>query len=242
MAKSTIKLNDNFVFKFPKKYEDPTSTEESYYPKCLLEHLLSSEDRIEIAHKGITSKFSDWKYKFNPMIDPFYILEISLRFCSKDENKVGGYSWEFGVPEENKLVFCDMKKLEEDEDLIYFGVKIQGEITWDFKSNHWDKIKQKMKSICPWDDVALNISMNLRANYLWDKGDFPEYKKGENIPETEQTSDNLPFVLDKIPNSFLMVNHREPKKNWELSEKHWMKLSDINITFLGKYLSTFNYL
>ena len=62
-----------------------------------------------------------------------------------------------------------------------------------------------MKSICPWDDIALNISMNLRANYLWDKGDFPEYKKGENIPETEQTSDNLPFVLDKIPNSFLIV-------------------------------------
>ena len=239
MAKSTIKLEDNFVFKFPKKKQDPTSTEESYYPKCLFEHLLSNEDRIEIAHKGITSKFIDWKYKFNPITDPFYILEISLSFCSKDENELGSYQWEFSVSEENKLVFSDIKKLEEDENLIYFSVKIKGEITWDFKPNHLDKIKQKMKSFCPWDEVALEINMNLRSNFLHPRY-FPEYKKGEEIPETEQTSDNLPFVLDKIPNSFATIYHREPKRNWELSEKHWMKLSDKNITFEGKYLSPYN--
>ena len=239
MAKSTIKLEDNFVFKFPKKKQDPTSTEESYYPKCLFEHLLSNEDRIEIAHKGITSKFIDWKYKFNSITDPFYILEISLSFCSKDENELGGYRWEFSVSEENKLVFSDIKKLEEDENLIYFSVKIKGEITWDFKPNHLDKIKQKMKSFCPWDEVALEINMNLRSNFLHSRY-FPEYKKGEEIPETEQTSDNLPFVLDKIPNSFATIYHREPKRNWELTEKHWMKLSDKNITFEGKYLSPYN--
>ena len=239
MAKSTIKLEDNFVFKFPKKKQDPTSTEESYYPKCLFEHLLSNEDRIEIAHKGITSKFIDWKYKFNPIKDPFYILEISLSFCSKDENELGRYRWEFSVSEENKLVFSDIIKLEEDENLIYFSVKIKGEITWDFKPNHLDKIKQKMKSFCPWDEVALEINMNLRSNFLHPRY-FPEYKKGEEIPETEQTSDNLPFVLDKIPNSFATIYHREPKRNWELSEKHWMKLSDKNITFEGKYLSPYN--
>ena len=59
MAKSTISLDDNFIFNFQKKYQDPTSTEESDYPDVLFEHLLSSEDRIEIAHKGITSKFTD---------------------------------------------------------------------------------------------------------------------------------------------------------------------------------------
>ena len=239
MSKSTIKLDDNFVFKFPKKKQDPTTTEESYYPKCLFEHLLSNEDRIEIAHKGITSKFIDWKYKFNPITDPFYILEISLSFCSKDENELGGYRCEFSVSEENKLVFSDIKKLEEDENLIYFSVKVKGEITWDFKPNHLDKIKQKMKSFCPWDEVALDINMNLRSNFLHPRY-FPEYKKGEEIPETEQTSDNLPFVLDKIPNSFATIYHREPKRNWELTEKHWMKLSDKNITFEGKYLSPYN--
>ena len=123
MAKSTIKLDDNFVFNFPKKKQDPRTTDESYYPKFLFEHLLSNEDRIEIAHKGITSKFIDWNYKFNPITDPFYILEISLRFCSKDENNVGGYSWGLSVSEENKLVFSDIKKLEEDDNLIYFSVK-----------------------------------------------------------------------------------------------------------------------
>ncbi|MDC1030942.1 hypothetical protein OAR08_00870 [Flavobacteriaceae bacterium] len=239
MAKSTIKLDDNFVFKFPKKKQDPTTTEESYYPKCLFEHLLSNEDRIDIAHEGITSKFIDWKYKFNSITDPFYILEISLSFCSKDENELGGYRWEFSVSEENKLVFSDIKILEEDENLIYFSVKVKGEITWDFKPNHLDKIKQKMKSFCPWDEVALDINMNLRSNFLHPRY-FPEYKKGEEIPETEQTSDNLPFVLDKIPNSFATIHHREPKRNWELSEKHWMKLSDKNITFEGKYLSPYN--
>jgi hypothetical protein len=239
MAKSTIKLDDNFVFKFPKKKQDPTNTEESYYPKCLFEHLLSNEDRIEIAHKGITSKFIDWKYKFNPITDPFYILDISLSFCSKDENELGGYLWDFSVSEENKLVFSDIKKLEEDENLIYFSVKVKGEITWDFKPNHLDKIKQKMKSFCPWDEVALDINMNLRSNFLHPRY-FSEYKKGEEITETEQTSDNLPFVLDKIPNSFATIYHREPKRNWELSKKHWMKLSDKNITFEGKYLSPYN--
>ena len=34
MAKSTISLDDNFIFKFPKKYQDPTSAEESDYPVC----------------------------------------------------------------------------------------------------------------------------------------------------------------------------------------------------------------
>ena len=141
MAKSTISLDDNFIFNFQKKYHDPTSTEESDYPDVLFEHLLSSEDRIEIAHKGITSKFTDWSYKFNPLTDPYYILDISLKFCSKDENIVGGYQWEFSVSEENKLVFSDIKKQEEDEDFIYFSVKVKGEITWDFKPNHFDKIK-----------------------------------------------------------------------------------------------------
>lgn len=247
MSKSTIKLDDNFVFKFPKKKQDPRTTDESYYPKFLFEHLLSNEDRIVIAHKGITSKFIDWKYKFNPITDPFYILEISLSFCSKDENELGGYRWEFSVSEENKLVFSDIKKLEEDDNLIYFSVKIQGEITWDFTLNQWDKIKQNMKrfSKCTWDEVALDINMQLRSNFLHPRY-FPEYTQStikspnREIPESEQTSDNLPFVLDKIPNSFATIYHREPKRNWELSEKHWMKLSDKNITFEGKYLSTFN--
>jgi len=240
MAKSTITLNDNFIFKFPKKYQDPTSTEESYYPNILFEHILSSEDRIEIAHKGITSKFTDWSYKFNPLTDPYYILEISLEFCPKDENIVGGgYQWEFGVPEENRLFFSDFKKLEEDDNFIYLSVNIKGEIAWDFKPNHFDKIKQKMMSFCPWDEVAVNINMKLRSNFLHSRY-FPEYKKGEEIPETEQTSDNLPFILDKIPNSFATIYHREPKRNWELSEKYWMKLSDKNITFGGKYLSLYN--
>jgi hypothetical protein len=246
MAKSTIKLDDNFVFKFPKKKRDSTTTEESYYPKFLFEHLLSNEDRIEIAHKGITSKFTDWRYKFNPITDPFYILEISLSFCSKDENNVGGYSWGLSVSEENKLVFSDMEKLEEDDNLIYFSVKIQGEITWNFTPNQWDKIKQNMErfSKCTWDEVALDIYMELRSNFLHPRY-FPEYTQStltpnSEIPESEQTSDNLPFVLDKIPKSFLRVYNRDPKKNWEFSEKHWMKLSDKNITFGGKYLSTFN--
>lgn len=239
MAKSTIKLDDNFVFKFPKKKQDLTTTEESYYPKFLFEHLLSNEDRIEIAHEGITSKFIDWKYKFDPITDPFYILEISLSFCSKDENIIGGYRWEFNVSEKNKLVFSDLKKLEEDENLIYFSVNVKGEITWDFKPNHLDKIKQKMNSFCPWDEVALDIHMNLRSNFLHPRY-FPEYKKDEKIPETEQTPDNLPFILDNIPNSSATVCHRQPKRNWELSEKHWMKLSDKNITFEGKYLSPYN--
>ena len=239
MAKSTISLDDSFVFKFPKKHQDPSSAEEYDYPDALFEHLLSSEDRIEIAHKGITSKFTDWSYKFNPLTDPYYILDISLRFCSKDENIVGGYEWEFSVSEENKLVFSDIKKQEEDEDFIYFSVKVKGEVNWDFKPNHFDKIKQKMISFCPWEEVALNINMNLRSNFLHPRY-FPEYKKGEEIPETEQTSENLPFVLDKIPNSFATIYHREPKRDWELSEKHWMKLSDKNITFQGKYLSPYN--
>lgn len=247
MAKSSIILNDTFIFRFPKKEWNPRTIETSFYPKCLFEHLLSNEDRIEIAHKGITSKFTDWRYKFNPITDPFYILEISLSFCSIDENNVGGYKWGLSVSEENKLVFSDIKKLEEDDNLIYFSVKIQGEITWDFTPNQWYKIKQYMKrfSKCTWDEVALDISMELRSNFLQPHY-FPEYTQSKlkspnrEIPKSGQTSDNLPFILDNIPNSFLEVYHRDPKKNWELTEKHWTKLSDKNITFGGKYLSSFN--
>jgi hypothetical protein len=239
MAKSTITLNDNFIFKFPKKHQNPTYGKESYYPDILFKHLLSSEDRIEIAHSGITSKFTDWSYKFNPLVDPFYILDISLGFCSKDENVIGGYQWEFSVPEGNKLGFSDIKKLEEDENLIYFSVIIKGEITWDFKPSHFEKIKQKMMSFSPWGEVVLNINMKLRSNFLHSRY-FPEYKKGGEIPEIQQTYDNLPFILDKTPNSFTTIYYREPRINWELSEKYWMKLLDKNIIFGGKYLSPYN--
>ena len=238
MANTTILLDDVFIFNFPKKYQDPTSTEESDYPDVLFEHLLSSENRIEIAHNGITSKFTDYSYKFNTLTDPYYILEISLGFCSK-ENRLAAYQWDLSVSEENNLVFSNIKKQEEDDNFIYFSVKIKGEITWDFKPNHFDKIKQKMISLCPWDEVGLNINMNLRSNFLHSRY-FPEYKKGEDIPKTEQTSNNLPFILDKIPNSFAKIYHREPKISWEFPTKHWMKLTDKNITFGGKYLSPFN--
>jgi hypothetical protein len=182
----------------------------------------------------------------NPQLYPFYILEISLSFGSKDEDNLGGYRWELSVSEENKLVFSDMKKLEEDDNLIYFSVKIQGEITWNFTPNQWNKIKQNTEkfSKCTWDEVALDINMKLRSNFLHPRY-FPEYTQStitpnREIPESEQTSDNLPFVLDKIPNSLVTIYHRDPKKNWEFSEKHWMKLSDKNITFGGKYLSPYN--
>jgi hypothetical protein len=248
MAKASISLNDTFTFKFPQRKEESSwdeankkiVTEFEPYPGCLLEHFLTHAHRIEFAHKGITSKFMDWQHQYKPEADAFYLLEMSLEFQPKDGNKVGGYTWMFDAPADNKLAFSDLKKVEEDEEWAYLSIHIQGEITWDFKPNHLAKIRQNMDRHCSWDEVAMNLGMIFRENYLWKNEGFSGYKAGMEVLESEQTIDNLPFILDRMPKSFWSISHRSPKKEWELAQKHWLKLSDKNITFGGKYLSRFN--
>jgi hypothetical protein len=234
MAKASITLNDSFIFRFPKK------DGESSHPTCLLEHFLANAHRIEIAHKGITDKYMDWQYHFSPDTDPLYLLEMQLEFEAKDENIIGGYNWEFSAPADSKLTFGDLKVHDEDDEFKYLSLRITGEISWDFKPNHFQKINENMANYCPWEDVAMNLRMTLRENYLWKKGDFPGYKSAKEVPAGEQTADNLPFVLDCMPKSWCVIQHREPKKEWEMSYKHWTNLKDKNVTFGGKYLSPFN--
>lgn len=234
MAKASITINDSFIFRFPKK------DGESLHPTCLLQHFLAHTHCIEVAHKGITGSYMDWQYHFNPTTDPLYLLEMQLEFEAKDENNLGGYNWEFSLPEDSKLTFSDSKVHEEDEEFYYVSMHISGEISWDFKPNHFQKINEKMEHYCPWEDVAMGLRLTLRENYLWTKGDFPDYKSGMDVPEGEQTSDNLPFVLDRMPKSWCVITHRAPKKDWEVAYKHWTELSDKNVRFGGKFLSPFN--
>ena len=46
--------------------------------------------------------------------------------------------------------------------------------------------------------------------------DFPDYKSGMDVPEGEQTIDNLPFVLDRMPKSWCVITRCPPKKDWEV--------------------------
>jgi hypothetical protein len=248
MSKASVTIDDSFIFRFPKRKEESTYNEASkkivttykIYPQCLLEHFLAHVERIEIAHKGITDRQMDWQYHFNPAIDPLYLFELTLVFESKDENKRGSYGWEFSIPADTRLTFSDIKVHEEDEEFEYLMIRIAGEISWDFKPNHFQKIQEKMEEYCPWEDVAMGLRLTLRENYLWKKGDFSGYKSGMGVPESEQTIDNLPFILDLMPKSWCIISHRDPKDEWEVSYKHWTKLSDKKITFSGKYLSPFN--
>jgi hypothetical protein len=102
---------------------------------------------------------------------------------------------------------------EEDEEFEYLMIRIAGEISWDFKPNHFQKIQEKMEEYCPWEDVAMGLRLTLRENYLWKKGDFSGYKSGMGVPESEQTIDNLPFILDLMPKSWCIISHRDPKEN-----------------------------
>ena len=248
MAKASIAINDSFIFKFPKREEESSYDEAKKeiittyqpHPLCLLEHFLANAHRIEVAHKGITDSYMDWQYHFNPATDPLYLLEMQLEFDAKDENNMGGYNWEFSVPAESKLTFSDSKVYEEDEEFSYVSILISGEISWDFNPNHFKKIKEKMERYCPWEDVAMGLRLTLRENYLWKKGDFPGFKSGMEVPKGDQTIDNLPFVLDRVPKSWCVITHREPKKEWEVAVKHWTKLAEKNVTFGGKYLAPFN--
>lgn len=235
MAKATIALDDTFIFRFPKK------DGESPLPECLLAHFLAHADRIEVAHKGITDKFMDWQYNFNPATDPFYLFEMELHFAAKDENIIGGYVWEFSIPSDNKLTYGNIKVQDEDEKFKYLSIHIAGEISWDFKPNHIRKIKEFMESYCSWEDVALGLRLTFRENYLWTKGgSFPNYKSGMEVPEEEQNIDNLPFVLDRTPKIWCVIEHRGPIKDWEVAYRHWTKLKDKNVTYGGKFLSPFN--
>ena len=235
MAKASIVLDDTFIFKFPKK------DGEISLPECLLEHFLAHTHRIEVANKSIADKYMDWEYRFNPASDPLYLLELRLHFEAKDENIRGGYAWEFSVPADNKLTFSDPIVHDEDEEFHYLSIHIAGEISWDFKPNHFKKINEKMERYCSWEDVAMDVRLTLRENFLWTKGDFPGYKSGMDVPEEEQSADNLPFVLDRMPKSWCVIQHRDPIKDWEVVEKHWTKLEDKNVTYGGKYLSPFNH-
>ena len=231
MAKASITLDDSFIFRFPKKDGD------SLLPTCLLEHFLAHAHRIEIAHKGITDNYMNFRYHFSPDTDPLYLLEMKLVFEAKD-----GYalSWEISAPADSKLTFSNLKVHDEDDEFKYLSLRIAGELSWDFKPNHFQKIKEKMASYCQWEDVGMDLRMTFRENYLWKRGDFPGYKSGMEVPAGEQTANNLPFVLDRMPKSWCVIQHREPKKKWEISYKYWTKLKDKNVTFGGKYLSPFN--
>lgn len=253
MAKASISIDDSFVLKFPKSKEENAYdevTEEfvtTYdpYPACILEHFLNHPHRIELNHKGITGMNMDWEYQYNSDSDPFYLLEIQLEFIAKDGGKTGGYNWPLSVHvDKTQLSFADFNVLQDDGEFTYVSVHISAEISWDFKSKDLAKIMDYMNKNCgcPWEDVAMGLRFNFRDNYLWKKGDFLGYKSGMDVPKDEQTVENLPFILDRMPSVFCVLNHRlpDPEKEWEIGDKYWTKLEDKNVTFGGKYLSPFN--
>lgn len=186
----------------------------------------------------------NWQYQFDPAADPFYLLEMQLEFKSRNNNIKGGYHWPISAPEDKtNLSFADFNLADEDDLFNYVSVHISGDVSWDFKPTHFAEIQEYMdKNGSGWEEVAMGLRMTFRDNYLWKQGGFPEYTSNADIPTADQTINNLPFILDRMPKSFCVLEHRDPNPmmQWEIDYKHWTKLSDKNVKFGGKFLSPFN--
>jgi hypothetical protein len=137
-----------------------------------------------------------------------------------------------------------LEVIKDNENETHYRFQVTGSLFWDYKSSHYKKQVEAIEKDgdCTWEDVRVEVRINLRDNYevkkvfiYDDKGYYLPEQPMETIddkvmgkPEDET---NLCFMLEMTPNVFSLVNDEEP------SHVNHARFSDKNIHMKCKYLS-----
>ena len=240
MARTELALNGMYVFKFSKFDGDPARTSSNPIAQCVLEHFLAHPHRIQLNTKALADEFFNWAHVPNRETDPYYLLEFSLVF-DLGPAMVGGLAWEvLDFSSESRLELGVPTVQAEDDDFQYIGMRIEANLIWDMKPQHWQKITESIeRQGGRWEDSRIEIQLTFRANGLFSRV-FPAFKRGMDVPVSEQTATNLAFVLERMPPVVCVVFTRPPEKPWEWEAPHWNRASAETVQFSGKFLARYN--
>lgn len=238
MPKHRIKLNDTFVFSFP-KIMPGSVTDQFSIPASVLNHFLENCANCQLKDSFNSNRAAAPSQI--PFIDvkaeSLYWFEIEFIFSGV---KLGGilHKPDFLEGSILRITSTDPNYIE-DEENFYLKIRLEGDTVWDFKSNHYKNYLSSVESSgSKWEDAKVDIRLNFRSN--------PIQKIGLNrlIQQNKDDTTNKKLIevkeiLDKTPNINSVVRNYRPEKPWELKIKNWEYLEGKNINLEGAYLALF---
>ena len=223
MPKATLTINDTFTFCFSKNtvgYEDSIRE----IPIFVHDQFIKSvESSAKLLDENLSiSQGLDAGIELSLL--PNYLLEVSFEFGGV---KIGGISYAPKYKKESKVAVSFVEHVKEDSENVYYNLKVNGLLIWDYKTTDLAKHKNKVEQCgSSWDNAKISLRINFRQNfnvlnyYIYNTegnkvGQAPfETVNGKIIGYPEDVS-NFAFVLAMTPNIFSV------SKNEEISiEKH----------------------
>jgi len=257
MAKAIMEIRDNFSFiwnKITKSYSKENTRDIPEFVRQFFEKNISTRSELlgnEFYDRYITkyyegdTRVKKWspgikeiKYKPNPEIDPFFLIEIEFLFRGDS----GGILYRPDFTKDSEIKVKLIKVIDENDEKIQYTFQVTGSLQWDYKSSHFNKHVEKVEEggSCTWDDVSFGVSIYFRDNYelkrvfqFDDKGyNLPiqpiEVIDGKTIGKPEDET-NLCFILDITPKVSTVISNQESSTGHDLKSK--------NIHMKCKYLS-----
>jgi hypothetical protein len=249
MAKAFLKINDSFVFCFPKNtvgYTDSIQNIPGFVSKYFIENvstnfLLFDEsywnaDYIEMSR--LISK--------NLASTSAFFLEVDFSFSGK---KLGEISYKPKFLKDSKVRVSFIENAGETEEDLFFKLHIEAELYWDYKASHFTKqLNHIEKKESTWEDAKVQIRINFRNNFiLIDSMIYDENgsklaqppvetidSKIKRYPEKES---NLCYVLSISPNVFTIVNLNKGNDQQNSAHPHMDFIQNKNIQMKSKYLT-----
>jgi len=243
MPKSTITINDTFVFHFPKAEWNSEKAEDIEIPRHIFQFFLENCKRQSLFtmdyHEKSFETLQNENYLPNLDSDPFFILNATIIF-DFGPDKIGGVSYTVGpVINSDFIDISNVNVIDEDDSNIYVSMSIKGEWSWDFRTPEWNKIANKITSNnIPVESSRVKLRINFNTNRYILRA-FPEFDR-KKVDPMHQTLDHLPFVLSSWPEISCTVHSVPPKTNAQKNVKFWTMLNEKKVSLGGKNLAVYN--
>ena len=230
MAKTSLKINNDFIFSFPKKV---LGKEDEYIPNYIKKHFLDNYKSVQLSDEIFAKRSYPLPRNTNPETETLYLFEIEFTFAGK---KIGGVRYCPGFTEDSNInINLVDENFGEDEETYYLKFNISATIFWDFKSTHFNKYKEFVeKNEASWEDSKINIRLNFRNNFLHLNALKYDEKGNLNEPQ-EANENNISYILENTPNIFSLIQNYMPEKEWEKNSKIWQTINEKNIELKGNY-------
>jgi hypothetical protein len=261
MAKASITINDEFTFIWYKVTAGHTAQKRNIpeFVRHFFEQNVSDRSELKgeeffdryvlkwyeggerVKNPSFGSDSRSEQYRANPDVDSLFLVEVELTYR---KGKTGGFLYRPSFTTDSEIEVTLLEVIKDNENETHYRFQVTGSLFWDYKSSHYKKQVEAIEKDgdCTWEDVRVEVRINLRDNYevkkvfiYDDKGYYLPEQPMETIddkvmgkPEDET---NLCFMLEMTPNVFSLVNDEEP------SHVNHARFSDKNIHMKCKYLS-----
>lgn len=232
MAKSSIEINDEFVFRFPR---NKVTSEPDIYPIPLsvLNLFVEKYNRIQLRGIDVNNKLSQTFQRYIPdlSVEPYYLFELEFTFSGIEK---GGILYR---PEFTQQSFLSIDLVDSsfdvDDEFYYLKLKIESELYWDFKSIQFKKIQSHIQSKgSTWQNAKMDIRMNIRNSSLYlDSYLFDD--KGSAVSFDSFDKNSIQSLLNETPNIFSIIKNYLPENKNDMEIKFWQIIEDKNFKIIG---------